>query len=155
MGLFRGKYEQVLDVKNRIRFPSKFRIRIKKKKGKRKNIWILTNSISDGMPLLDLFSLFEWEAIERKIRELPQAKKEVMRFQRFYLSSAHECEMDKNGRLLIPRDLKEFAGLKKNIVIVGMAKKIEIWSKENWTNVFEKSQKQFEEDSRILSDLGL
>jgi MraZ protein len=101
------------------------------------------------------YPLEEWEALERKAAGLPQLKKEVKAFQRFFISGATECPIDKQGRILIPPTLRQYAGIGRNAVLVGLLKKFEIWSKERWQQEFAKSQKGFDDFSGVLGDLGL
>ena len=78
------------------------------------------------------FSLVEWANFEQKLRTLPISNKEARAFSRFFFAGAIECEIDKQGRFLISSNLREFANLDKDIIIVGMDSRIEIWSKDKW-----------------------
>ena len=117
-----GEYEHSLDVKGRIIMPSKFREDIGDK-------FIVTKGL-DGC--LFAFSKEEWKKFEEKLSTLPISNKDARTFTRFFFAGAIDCELDKQGRFLISSNLREFAGFVKDVVIVGMNSRIEIWSKEKW-----------------------
>ena len=117
-----GEYEHSLDVKGRIIMPAKFRDDIGDK-------FIVTKGL-DGC--LFAFSKEEWTKFEEKLSTLPISNKDARTFTRFFFAGAIDCELDKQGRFLISSNLREFAGFSKDVVIVGMNSRIEIWSKEKW-----------------------
>jgi len=145
--MFRGRFEHTIDVKGRTSVPSKFREILA---GQFDERLIITNFDN----CLWAYPVAEWQQIEQKVAALPQFKEEVKALQRFFISAATECPIDKQGRLLVPPTLREYAGLDKDIVLVGMTKRIEIWSKERWLSEFDKAQKMAA-SSASLSDLGL
>ena len=146
--MFRGRYEHAIDSKGRISIPSKFREILNKKYDDR---LVITNFDH----CLVAFPFEEWSVLEEKVKSLPLLKKEARTFLRFFYSSGIDCMIDKQGRLLIPQALRDYANLQKNIVLVGEGKKIEIWSKELWEVEFRKSQEGFEQISDTLAVLGL
>ena len=118
-----GEYAHTIDAKGRVIVPAKFRTEL----GER---FILTKGF-DGC--LYGYSLDEWKNIEEKIKTLPLITgKDARNFTRFFFSSAIECELDSQGRILISQNLREFAMLQKEVVIIGVSSRIEIWSKEKW-----------------------
>jgi MraZ protein len=117
-----GEYEHSLDVKGRIIMPAKFREDIGEK-------FIVTKGL-DGC--LFAFSTDEWKKFEEKLATLPISNKDARAFTRFFFAGAIDCELDKQGRFLISSNLREFAGFVKDVIIVGMNSRIEIWSKEKW-----------------------
>ena len=117
-----GEYEHSLDVKGRIIMPAKFRDDIGDK-------FIVTKGL-DGC--LFAFSKEEWTKFEEKLSTLPISNKDARSFTRFFFAGAIDCELDKQGRFLISSNLREFAGFIKDVIIVGMNSRIEIWSKEKW-----------------------
>jgi len=146
--MFRGRYEHTIDGKGRLSIPSRFRE-------------ILTDKYTETLILTNFgrclvaYPLEEWEALERKAAALPQLKKEVKAFQRYFISGAGECPLDGQGRILIPPSLRTCAELERDVVIVGLLRKIEIWSKPRWQEAFSQSQESFEENSDVLAELGL
>lgn len=117
-----GEFEHTLDTKGRISMPAK----LKKDIG---DSFILTKGL-DGC--LFAFSMEEWLNFETKLKTLPLSDKNSRNFVRFFLSGATECEIDKQGRFLIPNNLREAANLKKEAVIIGVGTRIEIWDKSTW-----------------------
>ena len=119
-----GEYEHSLDDKGRVIMPVKLRADI----GER---FIITKGL-DGC--LFVFSQLEWSNFERKLKELPLTNKNARDFVRFFLSGAIECELDKQGRFLIANNLREYANITKEAVIIGVGTRLEIWNKEKWKN---------------------
>ncbi len=117
-----GEYEHSLDTKGRLIMPAKLRETIGEK-------FIVTKGL-DGC--LFAFSLVEWANFEQKLRTLPISNKDARAFSRFFFAGAIECEIDKQGRFLISSNLREFANLDKDVIIIGMDSRIEIWSKDKW-----------------------
>lgn len=117
-----GEYEHSLDTKGRLILPVKLREDIGEK-------FVITKGL-DGC--LFIFSLEEWQIFETKLKQLPISNKDARMFSRFFFAGAIDSELDKQGRFLIPMNLREFAGFQKDVVIVGMNSRIEIWSKEKW-----------------------
>ncbi len=146
--MFRGRHEHGIDTKGRLSIPSKFREILSASFDER---LIITNF--DGC--LWAFPVAEWQKIEEKVASLPQFKEEVKAFQRVFISAAVEAPIDKSGRILIPPTLRDYAGILKDVVLVGMTNRIEIWSRERWTQTFDTSVKRLEMMSDKLADLGL
>lgn len=117
-----GEYEHSLDAKGRLIMPAKLREDIGDK-------FIITKGL-DGC--LFAFSMEEWKNFETKLRSLPISNKDARAFSRFFFAGAIDCEIDKQGRFLISSNLREFASLTKEVIIVGMDSRIEIWNKEKW-----------------------
>lgn len=146
--MFRGRFEHTIDSKGRTSIPSKFREILATNYDER---LIITNF--DGC--LWAYPVPEWHEIEEKVARLPQFRDEVKALQRVFISAATECPIDKQGRIVIPPTLREYAALEKDIILVGMTKRIEIWARDRWLSEFEKSQKQISTKSYNLADLGL
>ena len=106
-------------------------------------------------PCLVAFPSDEWTVLEEKVKSLSLLKKEAKTFLRFFYSSGIDCMLDKQGRLLIPQTLRDYANLQKDVVLVGEGKKIEIWARENWDVVAKKAEEEFEQITDTLTALGL
>lgn len=117
-----GEYEHSLDAKGRLIMPSKLRESIDEK-------FIVTKGL-DGC--LFGFSKQEWTNFEEKLKTLPLTNKNARDFVRFFLSGATECEIDKQGRFLIVANLRQYASMEKDVVIIGVGTRIEIWNKQKW-----------------------
>ena len=124
--MFRGSFEHTVDSKGRVSVPSRFRDIIADRYDGRLVLAM------DYDKCLAVYPLEEWEKLEGKIKSLPTMKKEVKDFMRFLLASATECELDKQGRVLIPQAHREHAGVAKNVTLVGLIDKIEIWDVKAW-----------------------
>ncbi|MEW6377283.1 MAG: division/cell wall cluster transcriptional repressor MraZ [Thermodesulfobacteriota bacterium] len=146
--MFRGRYEHTIDSKGRISIPSKFREILIEKYDDR---LVITNFDH----CLVAFPYNEWSVLEQKVNSLSLVKKEAKTFLRFFYSSAIDCMIDKQGRLLIPQTLRDYANLQKDVVLVGEGRKIEIWAKERWQEVVQRAQEEFEQISDTLATLGL
>ena len=107
--MFMGEYNHTIDAKGRLIIPSRF----------------------DGC--LSIYPMDEWVAFEEKLRALPLTNKDARTFSRFFVAGATTCQLDKQGRILVPQTLREFAGLDKDVVLTGNLNRIEVWSKEKWS----------------------
>ncbi len=144
--MFRGSFEHTVDSKGRVSVPSKFRdILADHYDGK----LVMALDIDQ---CLSLYPLEEWEKLEEKIKTLPMMQKEVKDFMRFFFSSATECEVDKQGRILIPPSLRERVGINKNVVFVGIINKIEVWDTKAWES---RNSKNLDKIGEALATLGL
>ncbi|MCI8964973.1 MAG: division/cell wall cluster transcriptional repressor MraZ [Clostridia bacterium] len=139
-----GEYEHSLDSKGRLIMPAKLRENI----GER---FLLTKGL-DGC--LFAFSTQEWENFEQKLKSLPLSNKNSREFTRFFLSGATECEIDKQGRFLIPNNLRKSANLIKDIIIIGVGTRIEIWNKEEW-ETYNTDNIKVEEIAENMTMLGI
>ena len=144
--MFRGSFEHTVDAKGRVSVPSRFRE-------------ILVDHYDDRLVLaldydrcLTVYPLEEWERLEEKIKNLPMMQKEVKEFMRFFFSTATECELDKQGRILIPPPLRERAGIRKNVLLIGIINKVEIWDTHAWEA---RNSQNADTISDALASLGL
>ena len=120
--MFMGEYNHTIDAKGRLIIPAKFRETLGEE-------FILTKGL-DGC--LSIYPMDEWESFEEKLKALPLTDKNARAFLRFFVAGATSCELDRQGRILIPSTLREFAGLEKEVVLTGNLTRIEVWSKERW-----------------------
>ncbi|MFA5095023.1 MAG: division/cell wall cluster transcriptional repressor MraZ [Candidatus Omnitrophota bacterium] len=146
--MFYGEYEHTIDKKGRIIIPSKFRDFFKEYEIKK--IYV-TRGLDK---CLFLFTEDEWKAQESKFKSIPFTKSESRKFNRLYFSGAVQAEYDAQGRILLPKYLKDFAEIKRDIVVIGVSNRIEIWSKEVWRNYYEGSKGSYEEIAESLMSQG-
>jgi MraZ protein len=146
--MFRGRFEHIVDSKGRVSIPAKFRELLAEKYDDR---LILTNFDR----CLVAYPYEEWRVLEERVSSLSMVKKEVKAFQRFFISGATECPIDKLGRVLVPPTLRDYAQLGRNVVFAGMLRKFEIWSKERWLEEIKRSEVDFEGMGEALADLGI
>lgn len=141
--MFIGEYTYSLDEKKRLSIPAKFR-RILGKKA------ILTKGLEE---CLFLYPQKEWQKLVEKLEKLPLAQREARGFLRLILAGATEVEIDNLGRILIPDFLKDYAKLKKRVIIAGVLTRIEIWDEELWKEYKKKTEKEIGDISEKLSQL--
>ena len=144
--MFRGRFEFSIDSKGRISIPSKFREILSEKCGNRLVITNLDRALL-------AFPHDEWLRIEERTGTLNLLKRETGAFYRFFFSSATDCNIDNQGRLLIPPSLREYASLQKNVVLLGEGKWIEILSKERWLEEAQKVETNFDQVRDTLASL--
>ena len=141
--MFMGEYNHTIDAKGRLIIPSKFRETLGDE-------FVVTKGL-DGC--LFVYDNKEWSAFEEKLKSLPLTNKDARQFVRFFLAGATLAEVDKQGRILVPSSLREFAGLEKEVVLVGVASRVEIWSKSRWEDTA--SYDDVEEIAEHMAELGL
>jgi len=145
--MFYGEYQHSIDRKGRLILPANFREAAKAN-------FIEKFFITRGLDkCLFMFSEDEWKAQEQKFRTMPFTKQEVRKFNRMYFSGAGEVITDKQGRILIPQYLKEFANIKRDVVIIGVSNRIEIWSKDIWNEFYNTYRDTFEEIAEKLIEM--
>ncbi len=140
-----GEYKYNLDQKNRLLIPAKFRSKFGGEA-------ILTRGIDK---CLFLFPKDEWEKVVEKLLKLPLSQANSRAFTRLILSGAHQVEIDNQGRILIPENLKNYANLSKRVVIVGLYSRLEIWDEKTWEEYKKESESQAQDISEKLSELGI
>lgn len=142
--MFYGEYEHTIDRKGRLIIPSKFREVFKEH-------YIEKFYVTRGLDrCLFVFAEDEWKAQEQKFKSMPFTKLETRKFNRLYFSGACELTCDKQGRILIPQYLKDFAGIKRDVMLAGISNRIEIWAKDKWKEFYESSRESFEEIAEKL-----
>src|SRR5690606_21257906 len=144
-GLFLGEHQHSLDAKGRLIIPAKFRAGL----GER---FIVTRGLDR---CLFAYSLTEWQAIEAKLKALPLTQSDARAFVRFFFSGATECEMDKQGRIMLPANLREYAQLERDVVVIGVSSRVEIWSKERWDNYSIQAEKDYANIAEKIVDFDL
>jgi MraZ protein len=148
--MFRGSSFHTIDPKGRIIVPARFRDVIKASG---------TDSIMITRMDSCLFAYAHdrWAELEQKILHLPEKSEEMRRFQRFFIGGAQDCKCDGQGRVLIPPFLKQYSRLDKDIVLVGVLDRFEIWSRENWDRENGLQQKDMgnEQVRREIAQLGI
>ena len=135
--MFRGQFLHTIDVKGRVSLPSRYRDAIASQGG---SCLIVTPAPFE--PCLHIYPLVEWELFEKKVAEFSNWDRDIVHFRRIYVSAAIECEVDRNGRVVIPPHLRDKAELEKEVLWVGMGRIAEIWSKSRWDNAISLNQEQ-------------
>ena len=141
--MFMSEYNHTLDTKGRLIIPAKFR-----------EVLGEEFVISKGMDgCLFVYANDDWNAFEQKLTSLPLINKEARQFARFFLAGAATVEVDKQGRILLPPVLREYANLTKDVVLVGVLSRVEIWDKDRWQeNTYDEDE--MDEIAEHMADLG-
>jgi len=143
--MFIGEYQHTIDNKGRISVPAKFREEL----GER---FIVTKGLDN---CLFIYSMDEWRILEDKLKTLPLTNKDARAFVRFFFAGASECDLDNQGRIRIPNNLREHAGLEKETVMIGVATRIEIWSLEQWEKYNDDANLGYDEIASRMAELGI
>lgn len=140
-----GQYQHTIDSKKRLALPVKFR-------GELGSNVIVTKGVEN---CLVIYTEKEWEVMSAKLANLPVSQQEARSFTRHLLASATEVALDKLGRVLIPDYLKNYADLKKNVIICGLSNRLEIWDEVKWQQYSRDAEKGVEEIVSKLGPLGI
>lgn len=143
--MFIGEYKYIIDSKKRLAIPAKFRAGLGGKA-------VVTKGLDNS---LFLYSKKEWQVLAEKLSSLPLSQSDARGFTRLMLAGAMEVSIDKAGRILIPDYLKEYAGLNKETVVIGLFNRIEIWSQEHWNEYQRKTEKEVGDMAERLKELGV
>lgn len=122
--MFMGEYSHTVDQKGRMIVPSKFREQLGDE-------FVVTKGLDR---CLYIYPKTEWDRLEEQFTQVPLIKKEAREFARFFFAGAANCEVDKQGRILLPQVLRSYAGIDKDVILAGVMNKVEIWSKERYDN---------------------
>lgn len=142
--MFMGEYNHTIDAKGRLIVPAKFREVLGDE-------FVVTKGLDN---CLFVYPNDEWQKFEEKLQTLPLTNKSARQFTRFFLAGAASCEVDKQGRILLPQVLREFAALEKDVVLVGVASRIEIWSRQRWDESLETYDSDMDEVAANMESLG-
>lgn len=140
-----GEYNHSVDAKGRVIVPAKFRDDLGVS-------FIVTKGFDSS---LFVFSKQEWGKFEEKIRQLPMTNPNARSFSRFFLAGATEVELDKQGRINVPQNLLDYAGITKDVTVIGVSSRVEIWDKAKWENYTSADNLDVNEVAIQMSNLGI
>lgn len=143
--MFIGEYSHNLDDKGRLAIPVKFRNQVKKGA-------VVTRGLDN---CLFLYTKSEWEKLAEKLAALPISQANSRAFARLMLAGAMDVELDKQGRAILPEYLRQFAGLKKEVVLAGLYNRIEIWDSEKWNTYKGQTEKESGNIAERMAELGV
>lgn len=143
--MFIGEYQASIDDKGRISIPAKFRPKLKSK-------IVVTRGLDNS---LFLYDLNEWKKLATKLASLPISTANTRAFSRLMLAGAMDCDVDKQGRIIIPGYLKDFAKISKKVIVAGLYNRIEIWSEELWTAYKAQTEAASNQIAEQLGSLGV
>lgn len=140
-----GEYQHSLDAKGRLFIPAKFRDDLGDQ-------FVIARGVGN---CLFGMSLKEWDSFSQKLRSQPVTDVQVQKFVRVVFAGATDCEPDKQGRVVIPANLRDIAGLEKDVVVIGVMSRIEIWNKEAWIAYNESINDDYDEMIGKMAELGI
>lgn len=140
-----GEYIHTLDEKNRMSLPAKFRSEMGKKV-------VLAQGLDKS---IFMFTVEEWKKFATGLGEMSMLQADNRSFSRYMFGGAHDVEIDASGRILIPDSLKEYAGLKKNVAVVGVQNRIELWNDKRWVEYKSVVEKQADQLAEKLGSIGV
>ncbi|MEY8415612.1 division/cell wall cluster transcriptional repressor MraZ [Tissierella praeacuta] len=143
--MFIGEYQHTLDTKGRIIIPSKFREELGEE-------FVMTKGLDN---CLFVYPKEEWIILEEKLKTLPLTNRDARAFIRFFFSGASEGSLDKQGRVLIPANLREHSKLDKEAVVIGVSTRMEIWSKEEWDAYNNDDNLSYDSIAEKMAELGI
>lgn len=147
--MFRGQFEHAIDAKGRTSLPARFRHVLTAAGDMR---LVITPGLSaPSQPYLDVYPMAAWEQFESEVAKHRKWDPDIVRLRRRYVSAAVECEIDRQGRVLIPPALREHAGLSKQVLWAGVGNVMELWSREHWLGSVAMTD---EEDARWRKVIG-
>ncbi|HNS98756.1 MAG TPA: division/cell wall cluster transcriptional repressor MraZ [Polyangiaceae bacterium] len=147
--MFRGQFTHSIDAKGRTSLPSRFRDTM----GSGEPRLVLTPALFD--PCIHVFPFEAWEAFEARVAEMPQFDPNVVRLRRLYVSAAVECDLDKQGRVLVPVHLREHAALQREVVWAGVGNKAELWASERWVDATKMTPENWDDLKKAMSEWRL
>jgi MraZ protein len=147
--MFRGAFQHTMDDKGRLSIPSKYRELLEAHSEGQVVVTV------DPDKCLAAYPFPEWEKIEARLGEMSMLRREVRQMERFLIGNAVECSLDRQGRILIPNNLRSFAGLSRDVMVAGQIKKFEIWDHEAWSRQQEQCMDSMDGAMEVLAELGL
>jgi MraZ protein len=143
--MFMGEFHHSIDDKGRMIIPSKFREDLG-------SSFVLTRGLDQ---CIFAYPRAEWTQLEQKLKALPFTKADARAFTRFFFSGACEVDLDKQGRIVLPSNLRTFANLTKECVVLGVSSRVEIWDRTIWESYYSKSEESFNEIAESIVDFDL
>ena len=143
--MFIGEYQHSIDEKGRMAVPAKFRLALKKGA-------IVTRGLDN---CLFLYTKTEWEKLAEKLAALPISQSNSRAFSRLMLAGAMDVELDKQGRVILPEYLRQFSGIKKNLVIAGLYNRLEIWDQDLWNKYKNQTEAESGAIAEKMGELGV
>jgi len=150
--VFRGCFEHSIDDKGRVSIPVSFR---KVLLGLQDERIVVTKFLLNSFRCLDIYPHAEWEILEQELLSKPRFDEAFAKLEAFYLSTAQECSVDKQGRILLPPMLREYASLQKDVVFASALKKFRIWDKATWQRFNQESEKNLAQNPQLFAGLNV
>lgn len=143
--MFIGEFNHTVDVKGRINIPAKFREQLNE-------TFFITKGLDE---CLFVFPEDEWRMFEDKLKGLPLTNKSARAFVRLFFAGATECSFDKQGRIIVPGNLREYAHLEKDVKVIGVGTRVEVWSNQTWESYSNPENISYDEIAEQMAELGI
>ncbi len=143
--MFIGEFQHAIDDKGRVTLPARFREGLGE-------AFVVTKGLDNCLWALPME---EWAALESKLKALPVTQASARAVVRFFFSGATECCLDKQGRILLPNHLREYAGLTRDVVITGAPNRVEIWAREAWEKYLKEAETSVEQLAEQIAGFNL
>ena len=145
--MFRGSSFHTIDSKGRIIIPTRFRELVRENGGE----GLILSGMDNG---LVAYPYATWDEVERKILTMAEKSQAMRRFRRVFIGGSADCPLDRQGRILVPQSLRQYAGLSKDIVMVGVLDHFEIWSRDNWDEENRRLEEEDMQDTEVLNEIA-
>lgn len=151
--MFRGSFPHTIDGKGRLAIPGKWRDLLLS--GHDDDRLVLTRFFIDGERCVDVYPHGAWVALEELVMQKRRFSRNVVKFENYYISRSHECVIDRQGRILLPPQLRVYAGLERDVVLGGVLSKFRIWDVQAWERVDRAAEQTMRDDPDFLESLDL
>lgn len=145
INMFIGEFNHTVDAKGRVNIPAKFREQLNES-------FYVTKGLDE---CLFVFPEDEWKVYEEKLKKLPLTNKGARAFVRTFFAGAAECSFDKQGRITVPQTLREYAHLEKDVIVIGVGTRVEVWSKQTWEDYNDPENLSYDEIAEQMAELGI
>lgn len=149
---FRGSFSHSIDDKGRVSLPSEFRRVLEERD---EDSVVITNYISEGARCLEGFGISAWSEFESKLREKSRFSPKLQKLENFYISRATECPIDGSGRVLIPANLRTYAGIQRDVSFTSSIHGFRVWDKRVWEMVFTAAEQALLEDPELFAEVDI
>lgn len=149
---FRGSFEHAFDDKGRVSVPMRFRDEIRAHGDDRV---VITRFVSPNVRCLDVYPYATWVELEEKFRAKARFDPRVSRLRRFYFSNAADCVLDKQGRMNVPADLREYAGIQRDVRFVSDFDRFQLWAPQAWAQIDSDDEQVLGEDPNFFAEIGI
>ncbi len=149
---FRGSFEHAFDDKGRVSVPVRFRDEIRTHGDDRV---VITRFISPNVRCLDVYPYPTWIELEEKFRAKARFDPRVARLRRFYFSNACDCTLDKQGRMSVPIELRDYAGIRKDVRFVSDFDRFQLWDPQAWATIDRDDEQVLSDDPSFLAEIGI
>ena len=147
---FRGSFEHAFDDKGRVSVPARFRDEIR---ARGSDSVVITRAVT--VPCLEVYPLAAWVELEEKFRATPQFDPRYAQLRRFYFSASFDCALDRQGRMSVPANLRDHAGITKDVRFVSDFNRFQLWDPQAWAQIDSDDARALRENPSFLAEIGI